>query len=208
MKNGIHWLLKNCTAGLLNFTQQRCYTDKEILRHHHPLDSGILSCPPTRSFWASNKKGCFLSTLSPPFHLTPPPRPHYIKTASNKRWVWTAGMQVWLQDLQDEDQRACATRRDFQGEHFKYSVECITPSGHSHSSITNWNHFNSSCVGLDPIGITSSSNGWRASWGPKKKHNHEEDRKISEIMVSTAQMCRLKITCVAYRHKQIARKRL
>lgn len=71
-------------------------------------------------------------------------------------------MQVWLEDLQNEDQKAFATRReirDFQGEHFKYSVEGITPSGRSHSSITNWNHFNSSCVGLDPIGITSPSNG-------------------------------------------------
>lgn len=91
----------------------------------------------------------------------------------------------------------CHQERDhrfFQGEHFKYSVECITPSGHSHSSITNWNHFNSSCVGLDPIGITSSSNGWGASWGPKKKHKQEGNRKISEITVCFAQMCILKIT--------------
>lgn len=106
-------------------------------------------------------------------------------------------MQVWLEDLQNEDQRASATRReirDFQGEHFRYSVECITPSGHSHSSITNWNHFNSSCVGLDPIGITSPSNGWGASWGPRKKHNQEGNRKISEITAYFAQMCILKIT--------------
>lgn len=108
-----------------------------------------------------------------PFHIPPPLRHHYIERVGNKRWIGTAGMQVWLEDLQNEDQRAPATRReirDFQGEHFKYSVECITPSGHSHSSITNWNHFNPSCVGLDPIGITSPSNGWGASWGPKKKH--------------------------------------
>lgn len=69
-----------------------------------------------------------------------------------------------------------ATRRQiraFQGEHFKYSVECITPSAHSHSRITNWNHFNSSCVGLDPIGMTSSSNGWGAKLGPYKETQPE-----------------------------------
>lgn len=132
-----------------------------------------------------------------PLQITPPPRHCYIKRVSNKRWIRTAGMQVWLEDLQSEDQRASATRReirDFQGEHFKYSVECITPSGHSHSSITNWNHFNSSCVGRDPIGITSSSNGWGARWGPKKKHNQEGNGKISEITVCFAQMCIMKIT--------------
>lgn len=85
---------KNCTAGLLNFIQQRCYKDKEFLKHHHSLDR-ILSCP-TLSFRANNKKGCFLSALSLLLHLTPPPRHHYRKRASNKRQVWTAGMQVWL----------------------------------------------------------------------------------------------------------------
>lgn len=41
----------------------------------------------------------------------------------------------------------------------------------------------------------------------KKKHNQEGNGKISETRVSTAQMCRLKITRAAYRPKQIAGKR-
>ena len=67
MKNGIHWLLKNCTAGLLNFTQQRCYKDKEVLKHHHSLDSEFFPVQPSPSEQTIRK-----AASSPPCGFPPP----------------------------------------------------------------------------------------------------------------------------------------
>lgn len=101
--------LKNCTAALLNFIQQRCYQDKES---RASLTVHMVGYFPVSASLQQWKRMLPLHHACHHSHLTPLPRHHSVMEVCSKRWGWTAGLQVQFKITRTRTKRLGRQKRD------------------------------------------------------------------------------------------------